>query len=258
MKNNNWINSIARIGLVSKGIVYLLLGLLAFMAAFEIGGQQGAGTTQKNVFDFVKKAPGGMGLLALLCAGLFCYSLWRGIQAFGRELKWTKRLRYLFSGLAYLSAAYTALRIVLHTYRNNGNQNQHLAGQILQTTYGKWLLGALALVVAATGIYQIWYGLSEKYKKHVQGLGAEAPGSYLLYSGKIGYAARGTVWLIVSYLLLKAALHANAAEAGGSGKALRFIEQVHYGSILLGAIGFGLMAYGLFNFIRARYEPFRS
>jgi plastocyanin domain-containing protein len=77
-----------------------------------------------------------------------------------------------------------------------------------------------------------------------------------LYSGKIGYVARGIVWLVIAFLMLKAAWHANATQAGGSVEAFQFIEQSRYGSYLLGIVGLGLIAYGFFNFVRARYENF--
>jgi hypothetical protein len=255
----HWLNPIARIGLVAKGIIYLVLGCLAFMAAFEIGGQEDTAANRKGVFHAIKEAPGGLWLLILLSAGLICYSVWRGIEALSKnnQLKWSKRLRYLFSGLTYLSVAYTAIRIIGHTSGESGDANQHLATRLMQTMYGQWLLGLLALVMAGTGIYQLWYGLSEKYKKHVQQLGQRAATSMLLYSGKIGYVARGVVWLLIAYLLLQAALHANANEAGDSGKAFLFIENTRFGSYLLGIIGIGLMAYGFFSFIRARYESFQ-
>lgn len=255
--STHWMARIARVGLIAKGIVYVALGLLAFMAAFEIGGQKDTDATNTGVFNLIKDAPGGTLLLALLIAGLVCYSIWRIVQAVtrNREVKWIKRLRYLFSALAYLSVAYTALRILLHTYQNNGDRNQAMAARLLQTAYGKWLVGALALVMAGIGIYQIWYGLSEKYKKHVQRLNT-AHHSILLYSGKVGYVARGVVWLVVAYLLLQAGLHADAGAAGGSGEAFLFIERIPFGSYLLGATGIGLMAYGVFNFVRARYESF--
>src|SRR5215204_2536580 len=147
---NNWISSIASVGLIAKAIVYILLGILAFMAAFEIGGQADTNANRQGVFNFVKEAPAGIWLLGLLSAGLICYSLWRGIQAFANhnQLKWTKRLRYLFSGLAYLSAAITALQIILHTYNNNGDKNRDVAARLLKTQYGPWLVGIVALSIA--------------------------------------------------------------------------------------------------------------
>jgi hypothetical protein len=62
------------------------------------------------------------------------------------------------------------------------------------------------------------------------------------------------VWLVIAFLFLRAALYARASEAGNTGKAFQFIETTPYGSPLLGALGVGLIAYGVFNFVRARYE----
>jgi hypothetical protein len=259
MKNSNqWLSRIARIGLSAKGFVYVLLGCLAFMAAFEIGGQGNSDANRSGVFNFVQDAPGGEWLLILLTAGLVCYSIWRIVEAFtsDRETKWYKRLRYIFSALAYLSVAYTAVRILLHTYKKGKDRNQDVAARLMESPYGPWLVGLFALVLAGVGCYQIWYGLSEKYKKHVSQLSSQGGNTALLYSGKIGYVARGIVWLVIAFLMLKAAWHANAAQAGGSVKAFQFIEQSRYGSYLLGIVGLGLIAYGFFNFVRARYENF--
>jgi hypothetical protein len=63
--------------------------------------------------------------------------------------------------------------------------------------------------------------------------------------------------LIIAWLFSKAAWFSNAFEAGDTAKAFRFLESASYGSYLLGALGLGLLCYGLFNFIRARYETFR-
>lgn len=256
------ITRIAQAGLIAKGVVYVLIGLLAFMAAFELGGQSASDADRSGVFVQLKDLPAGTTLLALVTAGLVCYSIWRGIQAFrptyrDREVKWSKRARYLFSGLAYLSVALTAGRLLLYNRQDDGGGNQQLAASLLQQSYGQWLLGAAALIMAAIGVYQLYYGLSEKYRKHVQGLSLSTPASSLLLrSGKIGYVARGVVWLVIAWLLLKAALHANAAEAGDTAQAFRFVESSTAGSLLLGALGVGLIAYGVFNFIRARYETF--
>jgi hypothetical protein len=127
----------------------------------------------------------------------------------------------------------------------------------MEASYGQYLLGAAALVLAGIGIYQIYYALSEKYKKHVQQLNLHTKAaSILLGAGKAGYISRGLVWIILAFLLGRAALHANASEAGNTAKAFHFVESSTQGSLLLGALGLGLIAYGIFNFIRARYERF--
>lgn len=251
----------AQAGLVAKGIVYVLLGIIAFMAAFELGGQSTNDADRSGVLGELKDLPAGTTLLALVAVGLVCYTLWRGLQAFRphhgeQEIKLTKRVRYFFSALTYGGVALTAGRLLLYNRQNSGSSgNQKLASNLLHQSYGQWLLGGAALVMVGVGIYQLHYGLSEKYRKHVQGLSLSSPASSLLLrAGKVGYVARGIVWLVIAWLLLKAALHANAAEAGDTSEAFRFIESSTAGSLLLGALGLGLVAYGVFNFIRARYE----
>ena len=256
------LTNVARVGLIAKGIVYVILGTLGFMAAFEIAGQSNNDTNKTGVFTSIKEFPGGMFVLGLLAAGLLCYSLWRGIQTFSNtddpEKKWSKRARYFFSGLVYLSLAFTAIQLIFKNRNDDGDKNQYWASQILDHPLGQWLIGLAALILAAVGIYQIYYGLSEKYKKHVQQLKLQSSGSILLLrSGKVGYISRGIVWLILAYLFLKAAIHDNSSEAGDTGKAFSFIEASTFGSFLLGGLGIGLIAYGVFNFIRARYETFK-
>jgi len=78
----------------------------------------------------------------------------------------------------------------------------------------------------------------------------------MLMAGKIGYISRGVVWLIISFLTVRAAIHASSSETGGEAKAFRFVETSPFGSYLLATLGIGLLAYGLFCFVRARYEHF--
>ena len=262
IKEKPVLKNVARAGLVAKGIVYVILGALGFMAAFEIAGQSNNDTNKTGVFTSVKDFPGGIIVLIFLAAGLLCYSLWRGVQAFSNtddpEKKWSKRARYFFSGLVYLSLAVTAIQLIFRNKNDNGDKNQYWASQILDHPFGQWMIGLAALILAAVGIYQIYYGLSEKYKKHVQQLNLHSTGSVLLLrSGKVGYISRGIVWLILAYLFLKAAIHDNSSEAGDTGKAFSFIEESTFGSYMLGGLGIGLIAYGVFNFIRARYETFK-
>jgi hypothetical protein len=259
LRSRPWIRKVAQAGLIAKGVVYVLLGALGFMAAFELGGKQNGDASQKGAMQTLKELPAGTILLLLLAAGLVCYSIWRGIQAFyktdNKEKPWYKRLRYLFSGLAYVSLAYTATKALFGKSASGGDKNQMLASQLMDKPFGQVLVGLAALVLAGIGGYQVWYGLSEKYKKHVQELSLQsAHANSLLRAGKIGYISRGLVWLIIAFLFGKAAVHATASQAGNTGKAFRFLEDSPFGSYLLGLLSLGLIAYGIFNFVRARYE----
>jgi hypothetical protein len=258
MATKGLVTKIPQIGLSAKGLVYLVIGTMAFLAAFEIGGQSEGAASKTGAFEFVRDK-GGNFLLLLLAAGLFCYVAWRLMQAFSRsdKIKTAKRIRYFFSALTYGAVAYSAVAMITRGKKSGGDQNQQAAADIMDKPMGEWLVGAAALVLAGIGIYQIYYALSEKYKKHVQelDLGSDVSG-LLLRAGKVGYIARGLVWLLLAYLLGRAAFSHNPSQAGDTGKAFRFIEDGYLGSYLLGGIGLGVIAYGIFCFVRARYERF--
>jgi hypothetical protein len=253
-KQNKIVNSLGGIGLIAKGIVYLAMGALAFMAAFELAGHDEKEASRKGVFEWLQ-ATGGSFLLILISAGLAFYCIWRFVQAFTDKSKKPKeRLRYFFSGLAYSSVAFTAAGLALHKNKKDGDGNQHWVSEALNKPYGELIVGIGALIFVAIGIYQLYYGLSGKYKKHVDGLNLQdEKAKVLLKVGKVGYISRGLVWLLLSFLLARAAWFNKASEAGDTGKAFRLVENESYGSYILGAIGIGLIAYGIFNLVRAKY-----
>jgi type IV secretory pathway VirB2 component (pilin) len=257
------LKTIAKIGFTAKGLVYCLLGILVFMAAFEIGRQAGKDVDKESAFNVIEHLPAGKWLLAIVALGLLCYVLWRVVQAFlpsrnddSKIKNISKKIRYLLSGLVYLSLALFAIKMVFENSDDSGSK-QHVIEDIMHIENGSILIGLAAFVIAAVGIYQIYYSLSEGYKKHVSLVSVDRKTrDMLLLSGKLGYVARGVVWLIIAWLFSKAAWYSNAAEAGDTAKAFRFLESASYGSYFLGALGLGLLCYGLFNFIRARYETF--
>ena len=252
------ITRIAQTGFTAKGIVYILVGILAFMAAFELGGQDENSATRTGVFEWLQDT-GGKFLLGLIAIGLLSYVLFRFVQSFSgyHEEKAGKRIMYFFSGLAYASVAFTAISMIMKGQQNNGDKNQQLASDLMNKPMGDWLMIIAAIIFTAIGIYQLYYAFAQKYKDHVQKLELHSDRSkFLLRMGKIGYIARGIVWLLVAFLFSRAAMHHNASEAGDTGKAFNFIEQGYMGSYILGAIGLGLLAYGIFSVTRARYERF--
>lgn len=257
-----WTENFARFGMAAKGVVYCLVGVLAFMAAFEINGNTASGAGKQGVFQFVLEQPFGKILLGIVALGLACYAIWRFIQAFmdseqkGADAKGIgKRIGYAASGLIYGSLAFYAAQLVLGNGSNGGSDSrQTLAGKLLEQPFGQWLAGIVALGIMALGLYQIYKAITGKYLKNVRTASIRTDiKDMLIKAGKVGYIARGIVWGIIGFLFLKAALHSDAQKAGGSSSAFQFLEQ-SYGSVLLGAVALGLLCYGIFMFVRARYE----
>ncbi|WP_276496044.1 DUF1206 domain-containing protein [Pontibacter litorisediminis] len=262
-----WVENFARFGLTAKGVVYCLLGILAFMAAFEIGGQSTDNTQRSGIFRTILDLPAGSVLLGITALGLFCYAIWRFIQAVkdtedqGSGAKGiAKRLRYVFSGLVYGSFAFLAARMVLGSSGGSSSDSREtLAAKLLEQPFGQWLVGIVAVGTILAGLYQIYYGYSEKYKKEVQSGGLKHDVEHqMIRAGKLGYMARGIVWIVIGYLFLQAALKSSASQAGGNSAAFQFLENASYGSFILGAVALGLIFYGVFMFMRAKYQPIHS
>ncbi len=81
-KSSKWIKGFAKFGLFSKGVVYCISGILALMAAMEIGKSSGKEADKEGVFKFIYEQPFGQVFLSIIAIGLLCYSAWRLLQGF--------------------------------------------------------------------------------------------------------------------------------------------------------------------------------
>ncbi|GGB67382.1 hypothetical protein GCM10007424_04230 [Flavobacterium suaedae] len=237
------------------------------MAAFNINGQSTKETGKGGVFDFLYQQTGGQIMLGILALGLVCYCIWRFVEAFSKKdtdkksKKYIKTFRYIFSAVAYGVLAYRVIKKLISGISSSSSDSggnstqQNVAQELLSKPFGQILVGIAAAILLGVGIYQIYYGYSEKYKKHVDKT-VEKGRKIMLNSGKMGYIARGVVWLLLAWLFAKAAIDANASKAGDTAKAFSYLKDVEYGPYLLAAVGFGLICYGVFSFVRARYEKF--
>jgi hypothetical protein len=72
--------------------------------------------------------------------------------------------------------------------------------------------------------------------------------------GVFGHLARAVVFVLVGAFLVRAAYQYDPQEAIGLDGALAKLAAEPVGPLLLGAVAFGLLAYGLFCFVQARYR----
>ena len=94
---------LARAGFVARGLVYLIIGVLALKLALGDGGKA---TNQQDALKTIADRPFGKTLLVLVAIGLAGYALWRLIRAavgHGAEQRdsGSDRVTALASGIAY-------------------------------------------------------------------------------------------------------------------------------------------------------------
>jgi len=80
--------------------------------------------------------------------------------------------------------------------------------------------------------------------------------NWVAFIGRFGLAARGVVFCVIGFFLIQAARHSDASKARGSGEALKALEQQPYIPWVLGIVAVGLVAYGIYMIIQARYRHF--
>ncbi|ALD22376.1 DUF1206 domain-containing protein [Hymenobacter sp. DG25A] len=252
------IRALARFGFAAKGVVYFLMGILALLAAT---GQQGGQTADKEqAVQTVQSLPGGQVLLGLIAFGLLGYIIWRFTQALrdtenkGSDAKGLgRRLGYAGSGLVYASVAWYAAQLAMNGYADKGgNARQDLTAKVLNWPAGEWLVMLLGLIIIGTGLYQIYRAYSGSFSKHVNDSGLPANQQQIVYrTGQVGYTARGIVLGIIGYFFVQAGRQHRAAAVGTTDEAFDFLAAM--GPAALAIVALGLMAYGLYMLVRAKY-----
>jgi hypothetical protein len=256
-----WIEWIARFGYVAKGIVYVVMGVLAVLAAASAGG--GSTTDQNGAFATIEEAPFGQVLLGVVALGLLGYVLWRSIQAVadpdgeGTDLRGiAKRVGYVGSALIHAFFAFTAANLAAGAGGDWGSSSEEWTAWVLSLPLGWLLVAGIGAGIVGVGLYQIYEAYYAEFEKYLKlGVVGDGEHEWIEHGGQFGVAARGVVFVIAGVFLVLAALRADEREVRDLGGALSaLLEQPFVGNLLLGIVSVGLVAYGLLMLAVARYR----
>jgi hypothetical protein len=261
IRHSSALEKLTRIGFVCKGLVYFLIGILALMAAFGNGGET---TDQRGVLDRVAQQPFGEFALIVIGVGLLAYATWRFCSAFfdteddgsgGKGM--AKRAGYFVSGLIYTSVALYAFRFVTGDAAG-GTTEQSLTARLMNAPAGTLLVAAVGIAIVIAGIMQIRDGWHERFMRHMRtGEMSDSELDVAAKAGKFGYTARGIVFGIIGVFFMLAAMRHNPGEVRGLEGALDTLAAQSFGPWLLAAVAIGLMGYGIFCVLQARYRTVR-
>ncbi|ADG08570.1 DUF1206 domain-containing protein [Caulobacter segnis] len=250
----------ARLGYAARGLVYLGLGTIALLAAGDLTPQAKGAT---GVLETWAGWPMGLVLIGGVGCGLTGFAAWRAIQAVfdadhhGTSPKaWAIRAGQAISGLVYGGLALSAFEL-LDVFEDFGEADeagdiQETSAAVLGAPHGDGLLILAGLVVIGFGVGNVIQGLTQDFGRRLAC--DKALCRWVEPLAKIGYAARGLATLPVGVFLMLAGLEARATEARSWGQALQTVEQRPFGGFVLGALAAGLIAFGLFGFVEARYR----
>lgn len=243
LANESKFQWLARFGFVTRGLLYIVIAWLVIAT--------GRTEDLTGIMEYLGDGF-GRGLMIFLVAGMTGYGLWRVSDAiFGMDSgrhhpkAWRRRIAAAGSGIIYLYLAYKALRIMLGAHHLTGGAHEN-AATALHLPAGELALGIAAAVLAGAGLVQLWKSGSCSFLHH---LDEAARRPFAKWLGRIGYAARGIIFLTVGWLLAKAAFNHSAAQAGGLEQALDALR----GPLEI-PVAAGLALFGVYSLVEARYR----
>lgn len=255
-----WLVRLGRFGFAAKGVVFVLVGVLAAYAAISASA---ANDGKRSALRHIAGLPFGQLLLVAAAAGLASYALWQLVQALldtenkGSTAKGiAARGTYVLIALIYTGLAFSAVKIILGVRSESGSVwAKSWTAWLLAQPFGQWLVGLAGAVVVGIGLFQFYQSYSAKFRENLLlAEMSETEDKWATRFGRFGFAARGIVFCIIGFFLVLAAYQTDAAETRGFGGALHAVERQPFGAWLLGLVAAGFVSYGLFMFVLSKYR----
>lgn len=241
------------IGLVSYGIVHLVLAWISAQVALSGGGGEDASST--GALKQLGQQPFGLVLLWVMAVGLLALVLWQGLEAIGGkpgsdpkdQLK--NRGRAIGRAVVYLVLGVTSARIAVGAGSGSGNAEQTVSARLMSAPFGRVLVVAVGIAVLAVGISQIVKGVKQKFVADDLAGGVSRG---VITLGTVGWVAKGVALGLIGLLFGWAAFTHDPKKAGGMDAALGTLRDQPFGPVLLLIMALGFAAFGLYCFAWAK------
>lgn len=253
-----WVETLARAGFGVKGALYLLLGGLALQFAVGAGGRLG------NAYEAVaavRATSYGQAIVGVVAIGLALYAAWRFLEAFadangkGRDAGGlASRAVYALSGAVYAVLAIDAAILAFAPGSRNGSTE--LPATLTGSVLAQWAAMLIAAGLVIYGIAQLRRSFSSSLSDRLSLHRVERDiGRWPVRVSRAGIAGRAVVLIMLGVVLARrATTSVDAASQTDTGDSLRVIAALPTGQWLLACVAAGLMAYGVFQLVQARYR----
>jgi hypothetical protein len=242
----------ARAGYAANGLVHVLIGV--FILAVAFGGREE--TDQAGAFKAVAGAPAGflaLWALAIALLALGLYHLLEGILAWGGDAarKWGRRVAEWGQAFVFIALGLIAASVALGARPDADESAEYASRGLLSIPGGPYVLGLIGVGFGIGGISFIVMGIRRSFENKMS-VPSTAIGATVKSLGLIGFIAKGLALIILAVLLVTAAVKVEPDVSGGLDAAIDALLDLSYGAPLVSAVGVGLIAYGVFCFVRAR------
>lgn len=130
-----------------------------------------------------------------------------------------------------------------------------LAAMAYQPPLGRILVGLVGLIVIGVSLYQLYAAYGASFREELQlNRMSNAEERWATFAGRVGTTARAIAIGVAGAFVVLAAYQSDPSEVRGLGQALETIQDQPSGSYMLGIVGAGLIVYGVFMLLVARYR----
>jgi hypothetical protein len=250
----------ARLGHVAMGVVYVLVGFIAFVAAFNHRLQP---TGAEGALYQLLASPIGVVAVVAIAIGLVADAVWQGVRALfdsdevGDGLSGlSERMAAGITGVLHLGLALGAMRLLV---AGSPPLSDAAAGgwlaRVLSFQSGIWIVGLAGVITMAIAVIMFYRTVAPELVarlnlQHTRGLLR----TWTVLLARLGFLARGAVYSVIAGFLLLSVLHEDRREVPTMGGALRAVRYERHGTPLLAAIALGFVANGTVELIRARHR----
>ncbi len=245
----------ARAGLVARGLLHGLVGLMASRIA---AGDPQERADQKGALAVVARQPLGRVLVLAIAAGLLAYAAWRLLEAVvdPEGVGPLKRVGLAARGVLYLGLSWTALSFSwAGSKAQGGHEQQDITARVLALPFGQALVVVVGLVVIGIGLWNGWRTISRSYEKELKHYEmSRLQRRWTTRVAQVGLVARMAAFVLSGGFLVRAALRYDPQQAVGLDASLHQLAGKPSGPLLLVLVGAGLIAFGIFQLLLARYR----
>lgn len=259
----SWTKRIAQVGLVSKGGVYIIFGILILMATFSPGDEP------VGLFEIVQyiltKGWFGVLIVMLLAIGLLCYSAWKFFQMVLNVEGYEKDFYGYFVRTTWLGPLVFYLVLAIHAivqlynwffghflyYEGKESGFQ----QILSTEWGKYAIALLSLSLLINAFTLFYLAFTGKYTLMLTGRDFHRESPHLAkLTGFTGYVAYGVAMLITAILFGYSIYYSDTTYLTGQQSMFTYLIIQSFGQVLLAIIATGTICYGLYFLLTSYYR----
>lgn len=255
---HDWLVSVARFGYAVRGVVFVAIGGVAVAVAAGLA-ERPRGSS--GIVRLAARLPLGEVIVLVIALGFLSYAALNFVGARNPERPdaglrgLSLRAADALTGAVYLGLAAAAVGMLAFPAGSTGLGTEAWVTRVLRLPLGEALLGAGGILLLGCGAYLAYKSVAHPFGSRLDRR-ALPPGAlrWVVAGARLGTAVRAAIFGVCGWLLIRAAAESAPEHAGGIGRAVAALRDSTYGSLLVGLVGVGFIAYGAYQLVKARYR----